>query len=440
MDQFERAPVRMATMSDVLAVSQGDASARDVGLTLNRIYFLDLKEVRKTLGHTRWLAKRAIVNAVTKSCIQRYARHEDVCVQLSEDTYTLIFSSDEVELIAMRCKQIAQAIEEKLFGQKNLNRVLVRDAATVFSEGAVMRPTDAQVAATIVENARVDQPDEREPAATSAAPAVAEEDRAARRSELLKMLSDNKEEALGYAYQPMWHAKEGRIATYRCQPRRGQGSNADTGYAVLGHSPDHAAIVQLDTHGVEECLFSLKRICDSGAKINLMTSVHFETLASRTSRAQLQEFLAAIPKRFGRMLTLHLSEVPSGIPETRLSEITANITTWVRNVVVSIKLSECPTLQALGARSWQFGRAKIGIIALDFENVVTDDALQRARRVASVLAPRGLQLAALNVPTSAALCELATSDFSFLGGPPIGGFQPRPDLPRPFTMRDLERA
>ncbi len=440
MDQYERAPIRMATMTDVLAVSQGGTSARDIGVTLNRIYFLDLKAVRQTLGHTRWLAKRAIVHAVTKSCMQRFARPEDVCVQLGEDQYTLIFHDDDVEQIAMRCKQIADTIEDRLFGQKNLGRVVVRDAATVFAEGAVHRPADAGIAAAAVENVRLDQPDEiPSPGESAKALSVLTDgEREIRRRALLKLLENKQDDALAYAYLPMWHAKEGRIATYICQPRRGSGPNADTGYAVLGPSPEPAAIAQLDIHGIEECLFALKRMGDKGSKINLMTSVHFETLAGRATRSQLQELLAAIPKRYGQQLTLHFTDVPTGIPESRLIEITANIASSVRNVTVSIQMSECSTLQALGTRSWQFGRARIGIITIDFENLVSDEMLERARRVASVLTPRGLLLAATSVPTGSALCELATSDFAFLGGSPIGDFQPRPDPPRPFTMRDLE--
>lgn len=437
-------PVRMATLRDLLAVSQGEGLARDIGLTLNRIYFLDIAAVRRILGQRRWLAKRAVVHGVVRSCIQRYLRAEDVSVELSEDQYTLIFHDDDVEQIAARCRRLAAATEIALFGQKGLSRVLVRDAATVFAEGAVVRTADPAADGLDPDSPLLAEAADAEPEPTplpATPPAMLSSDeREARRHALLELLAQDQEESVGYGFLPMWHAREGRIATYICRPRRGDGVEAEIGYGVLGHAPDNTAIAQLDTHAVEECLFALKRLADTQARINLLTTVHFETLASRSSRSQLQEFLAAVPNLFRRRLTLHVAEMPTGIPEARLNEITTAIAGWVRNLVVEVRMSECPTLRALGARAWLYARARIGIVAFDFEGMASEEMLQRARRVAGVLVPRGLQLSALNVPSRDALCELATSDFAFLGGPPIGGFQPRPGPPRPFTMRDLERA
>ena len=440
MDQFVPAPVKMATMSDVLAVSQGAGSAREIGLTLNRIYFLDLKAVRQTLGHTRWTSKRAVVHGVTKACINRVADQDDVCVQLGEDQYVLIFATDNIEQIANRCSQIANSIEEKLFGQKGLNRVVIRDATSVFAEGAVIKDDTDRPADQKPELADEIAPKDDRDHQNKMDAVMSDNSRKSRRAELLNQLTDEEEDALTYGYLPIWHAREGRIMTHMCQPRRGSGPHAQTGYDVIGHNADATATAKLDTHGIEECLYLLKELKENDNAVHLMPSVHFETLANRSTRMELQEFLSVVPKRFGQRLTLHLCGVPTGIPETRLTEITANLTNWVSNVSVTIKMSECPTLQELGARSWQYGRAKIGVIGIDFEDVISDESLARAKRLAAVLGPRGLKLAATNVPSSPALCELSTSDFLYLSGDPIGGFQPRPGPPRQFTMRDLERA
>lgn len=439
MAPLERAPVRLATMSEVLAVSRGDSAARTVGLTLNRIYFLNLKAVRQRLGYTRWLAKGAVVHAVVRSCIHRHTHHEDVCVQVGEDQYTLIFASDDIETIAMRCKLIVEAIEEKLFGRKDAGHVTVRDAASFFAENAVHRPVDTGIAEAVVdEHALLDAADEPAGAPAPVDPLFSEIHRQARRSALFKMLGGDQVDALTFAYQPVWHAREGRIAAYVCRPRRGTGPDATTGYDVLGSARDHAGIARLDIYGIEECLFTLKKLNDSGARANLTAPVHFETLAGRTTRMQLQDFLAQVPRRFGRQLTLHVEAMPLGIPESRLSEITARLRGAVGNLAVSVPMSEFPTVQALGMRSWQFGRAGIGIISIDFERQISDGMLERASRVAQALAPRGLQLAAMNVPTAEAVLELSRRNFTYLGGPPVGDLQPAPEGPRAFARHELD--
>lgn len=442
MAQSERPLIRMATLSDLLLRAHEEGTAREVHLTLNRIYFLDIRAVRQMLGHRRWLAKRAVVHGAVRSCIRRVLDPADVSSELSEDQYTIIFHDDDREAIAARSRQLAAAIEHALFGQSDLGHVTIRDAATVLVEGLVgpeaedataRPPADAPALAAPPAVEASLQPE----AKTSAL--LDDEERAARRDALLKLLHEGPDDELGYAYVPMWHVREGRIATYICRPRLGEGADADLGYAVLGHAPDAAAIARLDTHALEECLFALKRLGDDQGRVNLLTSVHFETLASRASRSQLQEFLAAVPKVLRRQLVVHVAELPGGIPEARLNEITASIAGRVRNLVVEIPMSECPTLRLLGARAWQYARARVGVVSFDFEGVATEESLQRARRVAAALVPRGLQLSATNVPTGAALCELATSDFAYLGGAPVGGLQPSPEPPRPFTMRELER-
>lgn len=438
MEQVARAPVKMVTLSEVLATARDDDDIMTLPIVFGRIYFLYLDEIRKALGIAEWRAKQAVIHGAVVSSIRRAILPEDVCVQLADDQYIIVFGEEDTDHIATRCRRIADLIERTLFGEKGLGRVVIRHAARVFADGSIAgRVVDDD----LVETARdlMQPPDSAGPARRSGS-AFSGEGRKARRANLLQILEDAREEALCYDYVPVWHARESRIATFMVNPRRGDGRNVESGYDVLGPAPDSAALAQLDTHALEECLFALRKLCDNGHRLNLMTSVHFETLANRSPRAQLKELLAAIPRTYGKLLTLNICHVPVGIPENRLTEIAVNLGDWVRNLAVLIPIADCPTLQQLGTRALPFSHARFGVIGLDFKGVtgITEDVLERARRWASALMPRGSLLSAVNVPSREALFELSTSEFAFLAGEGIGGPEARPERPRPFTTRDLE--
>lgn len=438
MDQFARAPIRMVTLSELLAAADDESAARELGITLNRIYFLFLDQIKKSMKPHIWRAKRPVVHAATVATLRHEASKEDVCIQINDEQYLLIFAEDDVEVVANRCKRIATSLERRLFGQKSRGKIQIRNATQVFADGSIH---NRKVNEDLADARLDDEPTVAEQQAESRFGSVfSAEAREARLNNLLQVLEDDQDEPLVYEYSPLWHAKEGRIATYLCRPRRGNGPDAEYGYAALGESPDPAAISQFDTHGYEECLFALKKICDSGARSAIIAPVHFDTLASRATRASLHGFLAAIPRRFRKLITLQLSEVPDGVPDARLTEITANLGGAVHALSASIRMADCPTLQVLAQRAGQFARARVGIITLDFERHISDETLERATRMATKLAPTGLRFAAVNVPSVSALCELSIGNFTYLGGPVIGEESLRPEPSRPFTMRDLERA
>lgn len=438
MEQFARAPIRMVTLSELLAAAEDESAARELGITLNRIYFLFLDQIKKSMKPHIWRAKRPVVHAAAVATLRHETGREDVCIQVNDEQYLLIFAEDAIEVVANRCKRIAASIERRLYGQKSPGKVLIRNATQVFADGSIH---NRKINEDLADAKLDDEPVNAEQRVEARFGSVfSPEAREARLTNLLQVLEDDQDEPLSYEYTPLWHAKEGRIATFLCRPRRGNGADAEYGYAALGDSPDPTAISQFDTHGYEECLFALKSVCDSGARTAIMAPVHFDTLASRATRSSLHGFLAAIPRRFRKLITLQLSEVPDGVPDARLTEITANLGSTVRALSASIRMADCPTLQVLGQRAGQFARARVGVITLDFEGHVTDETLERATRMATKLAPSGLRFAAVNVPSVSALCELSIGNFTYLGGPAIGEEILRPERPRPFTMQDLERA
>ncbi|MEZ5668369.1 MAG: hypothetical protein R3F55_13200 [Alphaproteobacteria bacterium] len=433
MDSIDHAPIRMATLGDVLAAAQDHASARDVAVTLNRIYFLFLDTVKEVLGNSRWRAKRAVVHAATAAVAREVLPPQDLCVHLSDDQYLLIFSDGRVEDLAGRCKRLVDTLEKRLFGEKGQGRVQLRTATEVFAERVVDdRSVDPDLAGAADELVWDDEIETTAPPVQGGS-MFSDVARAARRTNLLEMLGDAEDESVVYDYLPVCHVREGRIASYVCRPRRGVGMLGETGYDVLGPAPETPAINRLDSHAIEECLFALKKVCDGGGRVNIMTSVHFETLAGRASRAELKAFLAAVPRRFARLLTLHLDAFPDGIPEGRLAEITGGLTQWVRGLAASIPMAECPTLQTLVRRAELFAAAGIGIVSLDFADADMDaGSVGRAAKLGEAMARRSVAVAAVNVGSRVALRQLAAGGLAYLGGLAVGAPQNRPDAPRPF--------
>lgn len=439
MEQTEFAPIRMMTLGAILAAANDESPTREIGVTLNRIYFLFLGGVKKALKPADWKSKQAVIHAATTSCLRHGTAPDDVCAQISDEQYILVFQDDDLEVIAGRCKRIADALEQRLFGERGRGRVVIRDAARVFADGSIHTREVSDDLADAAASLLRSLPEADDACADRFGSVFSASAREARTASLLETLDSEQDQPLVYSYLPMWHTREGRIATYICRPQRGTGPAAEYGYVALGEEPTASACTQFDTYGLEECLFALKKLVARKSPVNLMASVHFETLAQRVTRAKLHAFLAAVPKRYRGFLSLHLAEIPTGIPDSRLQEITANLNGWVRNLVVSLKMSECPTLQVLTSRAHQFARSRIGVVNVDFEGHSSREKLGRAKALSNKLARSGLVFAASNVSSRDDLCELSTSSYVFLGGRAVGDARSEPAPSRGFTMRDLER-
>jgi hypothetical protein len=225
------------------------------------------------------------------------------------------------------------------------------------------------------------------------------------------------------------------ISTYFCSPSLDVVGVQLTGYAVLGRNPNHNDIVELDIHALEECLFVLDRAIKTHDPINIVITIHFETVANRKSREALKELLVLVPDAYKRLLTINLAHIPNGIPESRLGGITADLLGAAGKIAAIIDFEHVSNLDADKALARRYLRSGISIITINVRNQAQGLMMERAKAIAQeVHVVANVQLAALEVANKEQLSELMKMGYCYLSSDYIGRLCEKPLPPYEFTI------
>ncbi len=129
-------------------------------------------------------------------------------------------------------------------------------------------------------------------------------------------------DALGCVYQPIWSVQGRKVEAMHCHAAR----TLESGKTLIGD-----AAVKLDRHGetglaidlllLDQARQQSKQIDRFAKDATLLTSVHFETLASGRLRKSHAAACAQLPAEIRRRLRFELNGVPADLAPSRLLEM-----------------------------------------------------------------------------------------------------------------------
>jgi hypothetical protein len=275
---------------------RGDASIAGARFSL-----VGLAELREQLGD-RWPQLSARVHDLAQAVIQRHLSRGDVFDAHGEDSYVILFTELSQLQAQFKCRVIAKEIAAKLLGADWTGRA-TEGLVFELPETALSAPSfDKALNEAIAKGRLVTSEEVPAPASTcpfafgpsGEPPAVARP-----ASHALKPIARDRDVA-GYA--PVWDFGVEALLHFRFNPSRlsmGAGSSA-----LDDAKTDLAALNQV--------LFDVSRLLQSGRRLPVICPVRLETLLRDGWCAQIARMLRSAPIPLRKLVTLEVAVAADG--------------------------------------------------------------------------------------------------------------------------------
>lgn len=161
-------------------------------------------------------------------------------------------------------------------------------------------------------------------------------------------------------FTPIWTAKAQLIASYLCQPVRGEGHGRTPGYdAIYREEGRHGArdYLELDLAILKTAAAALKESAAREPAPQIGVSVHASTLHNRAARTAYLEHLRAVALAAARPPFVRLAEIERGAPLLSVSEWTGMLRAHVRQVMLEFHVSDSAIADIDQSGAWGAGYA-----------------------------------------------------------------------------------
>jgi hypothetical protein len=390
-------------------LGRGQAGALQAG----RVSIIGLDRVREHFG-AAWKRLAARADQITRNTIKRYLLPGDIFAAFGGTNYVIVFASLDNECARMKCFLIAREVTKALLGEEGAELISVGTAVAqldgTFSFDQMMsadRPFDSPIQSVAA------VPSELEARLESATAARAR---------------PATPEGPHFHFQPMWDTAKAVLSTYLCTPVDGHHR------AELYFGQDRESLARLDFASQKCVLGELTRLSNDGCKVLICVSVHFETLAAATHRRQyLQALEQGLPRDAARLLVIEIADVPEGVPQSRMYDLTTPLTRYCRAFVARVRLESTDFSAFRGTRVAAVG---CNIAAYPASELTIIQCMNRFVRAAEKVQletyVRGLRSVSL---TSAA----AGAGFRYIDGDSIGEFVQHPTHIVKFGLNEVYR-
>lgn len=311
------------------------------------IQFIGLSDVKARL-EARWPELETRVHKVANQTIENSLGENDIFARYDDLTYILVFAELDKDAAAVKCAQIAEAIQRSLFGDDDMQTVHIRSLVGVIDDHLLFEDrTLAQclgAMAARIEQAAL-QPAAAAPAATNGQTSVqaAGLDAVAHR----QPLKDDAEPAasvgaggppLKFLYLPAWNARKEAVSAYRCVPARDTDDGLELGYRAVyaGRRPE--PVDEVDLHALDHVLGIVPRMLADKAQFLTLISVHYNTLAEIKTRRAYLEASARISADIKRYMMVEIFGAPPSVPASRHTELVSALHAHFAAVLIRASL------------------------------------------------------------------------------------------------------
>jgi hypothetical protein len=155
-------------------------------------------------------------------------------------------------------------------------------------------------------------------------------------------------------FQPVWDARNEAITLYRCVPQPIVVRQGSSPIALDDLAPKARAKVELSClhHGIA----TLARHIERGERFLMAFGVAYETLSSHVTRVEFTNACRELSSNFRQYMVMQLTDVPAGVPHSRLSDLVMTLRPFARAV-----MSEVPSACRSYAAYEDIGLQAIGM-------------------------------------------------------------------------------
>lgn len=216
-------------------------------------------------------------------------------------------------------------------------------------------------------------------------------------------------ESGSHRFVPIWDAQNAAITTYRC-------INVGEGIASEGDSPQAKLRADLAAH-LSRIRFAtdvLSRKVAAGERFLLGLPLPYDLLGSPIARMEIASLFRNLPAEIRPYLQCEISELPLGVPQSRLSELAAMLRPFCRAVAACLP-AHIPSYAA-------YQGAGLNAIGISFSQgmSISADVFSESFKLAAAASRQRIRSFVADVPNVEALLSLVSLKVNMISGPVIG--------------------
>jgi hypothetical protein len=226
---------------------------------------------------------------------------------------------------------------------------------------------------------------------------------------------------VGVHFLPMWDAHNEAITLYTCTPKRlALQSSPSVTLSLDELKPQCRAEVEISC--LQQGVAALARHLKRGERFMMAFQVCYDTLSSHLGRVQFTDACRELPSDFRQYLIIQLTEVPSGVPHSRFSDLVVAVKPYVKAV-----MSEIPEFWRNYA---DYGGLGLQAIGMNFaqSRLTHQQKADALRKMITSARQIGLSTFLTGVSDLATLCSAREGKVHFIEGSAIASplHEPRP--------------
>jgi len=292
----------------------------------SRVHLIDFAGLR-TRFSDRWERSQAKVHAIVTECIQRHLAEVDVYNQFGDTSYLLVFARLSVQEAQLKCLLIVREMARRLVGSDEAAREIDILGTVLRADGQLEFRKLPQ--SEVLPHEQKHRPAAKKPDFLLASP-------------VLHHLGRSVDwESIQFVFRPLLALRGMVVSTFICLPvRRTDANNFVSGYDVLPDPADPLQVGDLDLLTAAKVAFEAESMAKAGSLQGLLSlPVHFETLANQHGRSLYLKYCAEYLKPHAGRLIFELVNLPDGVPQSRLVDLTTLLRPTARAVIARFPLT-----------------------------------------------------------------------------------------------------
>lgn len=288
----------------------------------------------------RWERSRDNIYERIEKQLSRQLGAADYQTRITETDYLFSFSGDTRQSAQLRCMRILQELLELFLGQFTLEQIDIR---------AVTKRQGDQIIAETVDIAALHRMASAGAAAPRPAAPLGQAVKVAPKLSIDPIRVGNRTLHLDFEFRPLWDLRHDAISSFSLNAIPETDQSRSLGEARADRSqlnPDELTAIDLASvkHGLE----TLTYLFQKQNRFILHLPCSYETLASSRARPRFLDAIKSFAPELRRYIAFELHDLPSGVPQSRLSALVTMLNPFGRGVIAAIRAQRAGSMSLRG--------------------------------------------------------------------------------------------
>jgi len=280
-------------------------------LARGSVNVINLEEIKAQIG-SRWDRLKNAVWAHLEGLLRQRLSSNDFYVQLDEVTFVLCSPSANREEAQIFCLRIAHELHNAMLGNCEMDRIKIARVVSSTGDSIEIVPIAGEALKQLARRAGLDGSEEGN-------------------STMVQATASTPKLAISHAFFPLWDCQREVITTYRCLSTS-DGSEL-TDKAV--NSKLRLGIATA-TGGLRHLAEVLQGRTAENKQFIAAAAIPYDLISSPVARMEIAGVCRSLPAHIRPYLIFEISDLPHGVPQSRLSELVGSLRPFCRGVMAQL--------------------------------------------------------------------------------------------------------